>query len=162
MLTQMLRYFERCQAWFRSLVAKAQEATAAADALRYSAELATTNGDLQETIKNLWMSENLDRELIEKEVGLFILHMNEKQLEPNDIIQDRDVISSLCLLYTSMKWLSVKMTGLRHITSHQTDSSRPTMPKSQNRRWTLLNDPHKASNEQNGPVYLPMTQETVQ
>lgn len=61
-----------------------------------------------------------------------------------------------------MKWLSVKMTGLRHITTHQTDSSRATMPKSQNRRWTLLNDPHKASNEQNSPVYLPMTQETVQ
>ncbi|KAI1377455.1 Sec8 exocyst complex component-specific domain-containing protein [Hypoxylon crocopeplum] len=160
--SQMARYYERCFAWFKSLVAKAQEASTAPQSLRYSAELAIENGDVQETIKKLWTSDNLDRELIEKEVGLLIMQTNERSLGPSDIIQDRDVISSLCLLYTSMKWLSVRVVGLRHITRFDTDSSQPTLPKNQNRRWTLLNDPNKANSEQQGPVYLPMTQETVQ
>ncbi|KAK8002716.1 target-rapamycin complex subunit LST8 [Apiospora arundinis] len=162
LISQMMRYHERCQTWFRSLVSKAQEAAATPVTLRYSAELATTNGDLQETIKKLWTSDSLDLELLDKEANLLILQTNERKLEPNDVIQDRDIISSLCLLYTSMKWLAVKVVALRHITTHQTDSSRPTMPKTQNRRWTLLNDPNKATSDQSGPVYLPMTQDTVQ
>lgn len=161
-ISQMNRYYERCLTWFKSLVAKAQEVPTAAQILRFSAELATTEGDLQQTIKKLWTSDSLDRELIEKEVGLFIMQTNERPLEPSDIVQDRDVISSLCLLYTSMKWLAVKIASLRHITRQDTDSSRPTLPKNQNRRWTLLNDPSKAGGNQSGPVYLPMTQETVQ
>ncbi|KAI1076309.1 Sec8 exocyst complex component-specific domain-containing protein [Whalleya microplaca] len=161
-ISQMMRYYDRCFAWFKGLVAKAQEAAAAPQSLRYSAELATTEGDIQETIKKLWTSDNLDPELIEKEVGLLIMHTNERPLGPSDIIQDRDIISSLCLLYTSMKWLSFKVLGLRHITRYDTDSSQQTIPKKQNRRWTLINDPSKANGEPQGPVYLPMTQETVQ
>ncbi|KAI3323288.1 Sec8 exocyst complex component-specific domain-containing protein [Xylariaceae sp. AK1471] len=161
-ISQMMRYYERCSAWFKSLVAKAQDTATTSQTLRFSAELATTEGDIQETIQRLWTSDTLDRELIEKEVGLLIMRTNEHPLDPSDVIQDRDVISSLCLLYTSMKWLSTKIVGLRHITRHNTDSSQPTMPKDQNRRWTLLNDPNKANGEQHGPVYLPMTQDTVQ
>ncbi|KAI1104328.1 Sec8 exocyst complex component-specific domain-containing protein [Jackrogersella minutella] len=160
-ISQMVRYYERCLSWFKALVAKAQEAPMAPQSLRYSAELAIGDGDIQETIKRLWTSDNLDHELIEKEVELLIAQSNERCLEPSDIIQDRDVISSLCLLYTSMKWLSVRIISLRHITRFDTDSSRPTLPRNQNRRWTLLNDPSKASGEPHGPVYLPMTQETV-
>ncbi|KAI0874182.1 Sec8 exocyst complex component-specific domain-containing protein [Hypoxylon argillaceum] len=161
-ITQMMRYYERCLAWFKSLVAKAQDSNAASQDLRLSAKLATTQGEIQDTIQKLWTSDTLDRELIDKEVGLLLMRANESPLEPSDVIQDRDVVPSLCLLYTSMKWLSTKIIGLRHITRHNTDSSQPTMPKDQNRRWTLLNDPSKANGEQQGPVYLPMTQETVQ
>ncbi|KAI1337529.1 exocyst complex component [Xylariaceae sp. FL0016] len=160
-ISQMRRYYERCFAWFKSLVSKAQDGANASQSLRYSANLALTEGDIQETIKKLWTSDDLDRDLIEKEVGLLIMHTSDRSLEPSDIIQDRDVISSLCLLYTSMKWLSIKVASLRHITAHETDSSQATMPKNQNRRWTLLNDPSKANGEQQGPVHLPMTQETV-
>ncbi len=161
-ITQMMRYYEKCFAWFKSLVAKSHEAATEKLSLRYSAELAITEGEVQETITKLWTSDNLDPELLEKEVALLITQANGRSLGPSDIIQDRDVISSLCLLYTSMKWLSVKVVGLRHITRQDTDSSRPTMAKNQSRRWTLLNDPSKANGDQQGSVYLPMTQETVQ
>ncbi|KAI8622972.1 Sec8 exocyst complex component-specific domain-containing protein [Xylariaceae sp. FL1651] len=161
-ISQMNRYYERCFTWFKSLVAKAQDTTSAVQPLRFSAELAITEGEIQETMQRLWTSDNLDLELLEKEVGLLIMRTNERPLGPSDVIQDRDVISSLCLLYTSMKWLSTKIVGLRHITRQDTDSSQPIMPKDQNRRWTLLNDPSKANGEQQGPVYLPMTQDTVQ
>ncbi|KAI0525699.1 Sec8 exocyst complex component-specific domain-containing protein [Xylaria bambusicola] len=161
-ISQMMRYYERCSAWFKSLVAKAQDTNATSQDLRFSAELATTESEIQDTIQKLWTSDGLDPELIEKEIGLLIMRTNERSLEPSDVIQDRDVISSLCLLYTSMKWLTTKIVGLRHITRHDTDSSQPSMPKDQSRRWTLLNDPSKANGEQEGPVYLPMTQDTVQ
>ncbi|KAJ3564722.1 hypothetical protein NPX13_g7747 [Xylaria arbuscula] len=161
-ISQMMHYYERCSTWFKSLVAKAQDTNTASQDLRFSAELVTTESEIQDTIQKLWTSDSLDRELIEKEVGLLIMRTNERSLEASDVIQDRDVISSLCLLYTSMKWLTTKIVGLRHITRHDTDSSQPSMPKDQSRRWTLLNDPSKANGEQQGPVYLPMTQDTVQ
>jgi len=66
----------------------------------------------------------------------------------------------MCVLYTSMKWLAIKIEQLRHITRSDADSSRTSMQKPANRRWTLLNDASRAQDEQ-VPVYLPMTQETV-
>lgn len=162
-ITQMLRYFDRCFSWYKTLVTKAVEEGSADDqqALRLSAVLATEQSEIQEMMLKLWSSDELDYDLIDKEIDILIDQTNQKRLDTSDIIQDRDTISSLCLLYTSMKWLSVKISGLRHITKNDTDSSRSSMPKPEKKRWTSLNDPNKASVEQ-GPVYLPMTAETVQ
>lgn len=163
LVTQMTRYYERCFGWYKLLVTKTQEQTSDSSNLRASARFAVQPGEVHETMKKLWLSEepDADRELVEKEMHLLIESTNETRLEPNDIIQDRDTISSLCLLYTSMKWLAMKISGLRHITTHETDSSRQGMPRQANRRWTLMSDPSKATAE-NGPVLLPLTQETVQ
>lgn len=111
-------------------------------------------------MQRLWTSEGEDRHLLEKETGLLILQTNETPLRWDDIIRDRETISSLCVLYTSMKWLAIKIDQLRHITRNEADSSRAAMQKPQNRRWTLLNDSSRTQDDQN-PVYLPMTQETV-
>jgi exocyst complex component 4 len=160
-ITQMLRYYDRCFNWYKALVTKTQEEASTAQELRASAVMALEPSEIHETMQKLWQAETADRELLEKEASLLIARTKEKKLEPSDIIQDRDTISSLCLLYTSMKWLSVKILSLRHITQNETDSSRSSLPKPERKRWTLLNDPNKATAEE-GPVYLPMTQETVQ
>ncbi|GKT40705.1 putative exoglucanase type C [Colletotrichum spaethianum] len=160
-ITQMMRYYDRCFGWYKSLVGKTQAQAGEPTKLRMSAAMALEEGEVQETIKQLWTSETLERELLEKEVGLLIVQTNEKRMEMADIIQDKDTISSLCLLYTSMKWLAVKIASLRHITRNEADSSRPHLNRGSNKRWTLMNDPNKATSE-DGPVYLPMTQETVQ
>ncbi|KAK2060882.1 Sec8 exocyst complex component-specific domain-containing protein [Colletotrichum caudatum] len=160
-ITQMMRYYDRCFGWYKSLVSKTQAQAGEPTKLRMSAAMTLEEGDVQETIKQLWTSEPLDRELLEKEVGLLIVQTNEKRMDMADIIQDKDTISSLCLLYTSMKWLAVKIASLRHITRNEADSSRPQLNRGSNKRWTLMNDPSKATSE-DGPVYLPMTQETVQ
>jgi hypothetical protein len=78
-----------------------------------------------------------------------------------------------------MKWLSVKVSGLRHIIrsgdaggagvgagangtgSASTAVSRSSLSGQKGKRWTLMNDPNSAASE-GGPVYLPMTQETAQ
>lgn len=160
-ITQMMRYYDRCFGWFKTLVTKIQEDGTATQHLRASAVMATEPGDIHDTIQNLWTAETLDLDLLGKEVALLITETNEKPLQVNDIISDRDSISSICLLYTSMKWLSVKVSSLRHITRNETDSNRASLPVTGKRRWTLLNDPSKATAE-DGPVFLPMTQETVQ
>lgn len=160
-ITQMLRYYDRCFSWYKALVTKTQEESSSAQALRASAVMALEPGDINETMQKLWKSDHSDLELLEQEASLLIEQTNETKLEVSDIIQDRDTISSLCLLYTSMKWLSVKILGLRHITRNETDSSRSSLPKPEKKRWTQLNDPSKATAEE-GPVHLPMTQETVQ
>lgn len=162
MVTQMMRYYDRCFSWYKSLVIQAQELVVDATNanLRASARLSLDAGDIQETMKNLWMADEMDWELAENEVHQLIDLTNDSPLEAKDIIQDRDSISSLCLLYTSMKWLAVKISSLRHITIHETDTTRQNLPRHSGRRWTLMNDPNKASDE--GPVQLPLTQDTVQ
>ncbi|PHH89250.1 hypothetical protein CDD83_6417 [Cordyceps sp. RAO-2017] len=161
-VSQMMRYYDRCFSWYRSLVTKTQERASDSGKLRASARFAVQAGEVQETMQRLWTSEeDTGRELLGKEVHLLIEQTNETGLEMDDVIQDRETISSLCLLYTSMKWLAAKISGLRHITVHETDSSRQALPRQANRRWTLMNDPNKATSEQ-GPVHLPLTQETVQ
>lgn len=160
-ITQMMRYYDRCFGWFKTLVTKTQEGVTTNQALRASAVMATESGEMHDTILKLWLDEAPDSDLLDKEVALLISETNEKPLQLSDIISDRDTISSLCLLYTSMKWLSVKVAGLRHITRNETDSNRSSLPQAGKRRWTLLNDPNKVTAE-DGPVFLPMTQETVQ
>jgi exocyst complex component 4 len=112
-------------------------------------------------MKKLFTADEMDWELAEKEIHLLMELTNESPLDSGDVIQDRDSISSLCLLYTSMKWLAVKIAGLRQITTHDTDTSRQNLPRHSGRRWTLMNEPSKGSGEE-GPVSLPLTQETVQ
>jgi exocyst complex component 4 len=161
-ITQMMRYFDRCFGWYKTLVAKAnEEGTGDSQSLRLSAVMATDSGELQETMVKLWEVEEPDLDLLDKEIDLLIAQATEKNIGKSDIIQDRDTISSLCLLYTSLRWLSLKIAGLRHITKNEADSSRSSVPKPEKRRWTLLNDPNKSILEQ-GPVFLPMTQDTVQ
>lgn len=160
-ITQMMRYYDRCFGWYKTLVTKTQEGGTSTQQMRASAGMATEPGDIHDTIQNLWTAETLDLDLLGKEVALLITETNEKPLQASDVISDRDSISSLCLLYTTMKWLAVKVSSLRHITRNETDSNRSSLPATGKRRWTLLNDPSKATSG-DGPVFLPMTQETVQ
>jgi exocyst complex component 4 len=159
-IQQMERYFERCGSWYKSLVSRVRESDT--PALKLSALLATGPGDIHDAVQKLWTSEENGRHLLEKETGLLILQTNETPLRLDDTIMDRDTISSLCILYTSMKWIAIKIDQLRHITRNEIDSSRHSMQmqKPQGRRWTLLNGASRPQDDQN-PVYLPMTQETV-
>lgn len=159
-VTQMMRYYDRSFSWFKSLVTKTPEQNSD-DNLRAAARFSLQRGELQDAMKRLWAADALDQALLDKEMDLLIQQTNESRLEMNDIIQDRDTISSLCLLYTSMKWLTAKISGLRHITTHETDSSRQALPRKANRRWTLMGDHNKVASEQ-GPVHLPLTVESVQ
>ncbi|RFU32222.1 hypothetical protein B7463_g4101, partial [Scytalidium lignicola] len=157
-ITQIMRYYDRCFDWYKSLVSRGRDTDNFT--LKTSASLATEQSELHETMRKLWIAEGDEKDLLEKEVGLLILHSNEHPLTQQDIIMDRETISSLCVLYTSMKWLAIKIEQLRSITRSEADSSRTSIPRPTNRRWTLLNDGPRLQDSHN-QVYLPMTQETV-
>ena len=254
-ITQMMRYYDRCFSWYKALVTKTQssassssgsgdESSSAAtspvdragsenDGLRVSAVLALEGGEIANTARALWavdeeMADNAEaaastsssstavaavaastaaavsasssdaallankkESLLQKEVDLLLARASggganatEKQpkqrLDMSDVISDRDAITQLCLLYTSMKWLAIKIGGLRHITQQSAEAigsnGKPmvggggggapnaALAKPDKRRWTLLSaEPGKAALDGVGrPVYLPMTQETVE
>jgi exocyst complex component 4 len=160
-VTQMMRYYDRCFSWFKSLVTKTQEQAVDSSDLRASARLSVDPGEIHEIMQKMVNSDEWNMELAMQEIHALIEQSNDTPLEMSDIIQDRDTISSLCLLYTSMKWLAGKISRLRHITTHETDSARQSLSRQANRRWTLMNDANRSSTEQ-GAVHLPLTQETVQ
>ncbi|KAG6011753.1 exocyst subunit [Claviceps pusilla] len=178
-VTQMARYYDRCLDWYKSLVTKTQEQggkDAANNNLRAAARFSIQLGPLEEVVRKLWNAKE-DAEvdttaLLDQEIRELIEQTDETRLEMNDVIQDRDTILSLCLLYTSMKWLAAKISCLRHITMHETDSSRQALPPRQPmRRWTMMGDrgnkaaasaSSASSSSDQGPVHLPLTQETVQ
>lgn len=160
-ITQMVSYYDKCCEWYKGLVSRTQDDASLESALKSSAALAAGPGDIHDTLQKLWTAEKSDRELLEKETGLLVLNTNESPLTPNDLISDRKLIGSLCLFYTSMRWLASKISELRHITSHDMDSSRRNTTRGTAAlRWTLLNDPSRVIDGKE-PVYLPMTQETV-
>ncbi|PNP53492.1 hypothetical protein THARTR1_06186 [Trichoderma harzianum] len=158
-VTQMMRYYDRCFSWFQSLVTKRHDQPADSSNLRASARFSVQSSEVNDIAKQLWAADELDSGLMRKEVQLLIQKTNGQRLEANDVIQDRDTISSLCLLYTSMRWLAAKIQSLRHITSQETDTSRQHLPRQSGQRWTL-NDPSKTSGQ--SPVQLPLTTESAQ
>ncbi|KAL1895180.1 exocyst subunit [Sporothrix stenoceras] len=225
-ITQMMRYYDRCFSWYKALVTKTQVDSSATDAsassssptgsdadtqrLRVSAVLALEGGDVANTVRALWaVDEELadaadagasstattsavddqvvlmhkKTALLQREVEQLLARYSGKsqRLGMSDVISDRDAITSLCLLYTSMKWLAVKIGGLRHIARPDGDPTGPSrtannagsgasgasggssaLAKPDKRRWTLLNTESGKALADAGPVYLPMTQESVQ
>ncbi|KAG7120681.1 exocyst complex component sec8 like protein [Verticillium longisporum] len=103
-IRQMMRYYDRCFGWFKSLVSKTQETATDTQTLRLAAKLALEPSQINETIKGIWASETTDTVLMDKEIGQLIAYTNNQKTELSDILQDKDTISSICLLYTSMKW----------------------------------------------------------
>ncbi|ROT39164.1 Sec8 exocyst complex component-specific domain-containing protein [Sodiomyces alkalinus F11] len=160
-ITQMMRYYDKCFGWYKSLVTKGQDEATDSQTLRLSATLALEPSAITETAVALWSSEEPDAVQLEKEIDLLISRADEKSLELSDVVQDKDVMPSLCMLYTSMKWLSVKTAALRYITQNDVENARPTLPRQSSKRWTLMNDSTKTSSDE-GPVHLPMTPETAQ
>jgi exocyst complex component 4 len=158
-ITQMVAYYEKCCQWYKALVSRPQEPGSSSDSLKTSAALANGPGEIHDNMQKLWLADGDAQELLEKETGLLILQCNETPLQLSDVILDRKPIAALCLLYTSLKWLSTKIEHLRRITTHDVDSSH-TMRPAHNRRWTLIHAQSRGSSESEG-VYLPMTQETV-
>ncbi|KAI9700393.1 MAG: hypothetical protein M1836_002408 [Candelina mexicana] len=160
-VTQMVTYYDKCFGWYKALVTRAQAHANNGISLKAAACFAQS-AEFHDIITKLWESEGLDRqELLKKENALLILDTSEKPLEPSDIISDRKAISSLCLLYTSMKWLASKAIQLRYITDRGLDSSHPQSrhQSRQGRRWTLRDSTR--SRKEGLPVYLPMTHESV-
>ena len=109
---------------------------------------------------------------------MLIAKTNEKPVDPFDIISDRRSVTSLCLIYSSMvsvclmekhgfrstvltrlvqQWLAIQLLQLRRIVP---ETSRSHRDSTKPRPLSLLSSPGYI--DLNTPIYLPMTQETVE
>ncbi len=158
---QMEAYAQKCTSWYKTLVSRVNP-TATGRKLRAPAAWAES-AEMEDLINQIFQTDPSDsinfNTLVEQETSLLLPTIEQEPLDQGDIIQDKKTLTSLCLLYTSMKWLSTKIARLRHISDRATDSTR-TEPGSQrhNRRWTQITSEPRS---QGASVYLPLTQETA-
>lgn len=158
-IAQLVTYYDKCRGFYKSLVTRAQSQAESGIRLKAAASL-SENDDLREVTSRLWAgSGDTERQLLERETGLLINLTHETPLEAASVISDRKAIMSLCILYTSMKWLSGKLSRLRRAVHEQVDDAHGSIKGGLSGRW--------ASYEQNqtvtetSPVYLPLTDELV-
>ncbi|GAB7347743.1 hypothetical protein MBLNU459_g5295t1 [Dothideomycetes sp. NU459] len=156
-ISQMRDYYNKCYGWFKALVAKPQLHASEERRPKKSAALAEYNADMRDLVTRLLSSTQEDEDvdpLIQQETTTLISTAKSQPLLDADLILDHKTLSSLCTLYTSIRWFSTRVSGLRHIsqtaTSPATSSSRnPT------RRWTT--SPRNPLQ----PIYLPLDHESA-
>lgn len=112
---------------------------------------------------------------------MLIAKTNEKPLDPFDIISDRRSVTALCLMYSSMvsvflankrgsrstllteslqQWLAIQLQRLRLIMPEASRSHRDSTKPEHTRQLSLFSSTQPI--DPNSPIYLPMTQETVE
>jgi exocyst complex component 4 len=154
----MSTYAAKCSGWYKALVSRSQPSESGRR-VRAAAAFAEQEG-LQEIFLSLVQADPEQvPALQEQEISILLSTVEEDTLDEADLIQDRKVVTALCLLYTSMKWLATKVAQLRHISDRATDSSRREPGKHHNRRWTLLSSTEPRT--EGLPVYLPLNRETA-
>ncbi|PGH18258.1 hypothetical protein AJ79_00597 [Helicocarpus griseus UAMH5409] len=164
-INQIVTYYDKCCGWYKALVTRMSPQHNGGVQLKAAAAY-VESGDIRETATELWnCSDDKRQELITKEIDLLVKRTSETPLEPYDIVSDPKTVFSLSLLYNSMQWLVNSLSRLRHITSHQTDSSQPQPQSSgrtpHTRRWTLISSMNSNHDSTSAPIHLPMTQESV-
>lgn len=158
-ITQMQTYAAKCNGWYKVIVTRPQPKESGR---RIKATAAFADeGDIHEVLNSLFQAgPDQTQELLEKEIALLIAETEKDPLDQGDLINDKKSINSLCLLYTSMKWLATKIAQLRHISDRATDSSHPESGNQRhNRRWTMLSSAEPRA--EGLPVYLPLNKETA-
>jgi exocyst complex component 4 len=161
-VSQMDTYAQKCVGWYKALVSRPQPSMTGR---RLKAPAAWSESEeLERLVSQILQCDPSDREnfdqLVENEIGLLIQAVNTESLDQSDMLQDKKSIISLCLLYTSMKWLATKTAQLRHISDRATNSARAESTKDRHtQRWTMLSSSEPRA--EGAPVYLPLNRETV-
>ena len=101
--------------------------------LKTAAAMAAS-GELRIILEESWNTEGVvSDESLHREIQLLLSFNQENPIQPADIISDRRSVSGLCLLHTSMIWLSARLTALRQPVPE------PSARLSSTRRWTHFN-----------------------
>lgn len=124
-------------------------------------------------MQHIWQRDGGDCEdLIKKENTLELQIQGDQPIPSSDLIRDRKIISALCLLYTSMKWLASKTTQLRQVEDSDAfaradpgsrgakNAPESAHSQARRRRWTLGRQQKQPMAEETPPV-LPMSKDTV-
>ncbi|KAF2205581.1 hypothetical protein GQ43DRAFT_385604 [Delitschia confertaspora ATCC 74209] len=158
-ITQMQTYYDKCYGWYKALVSRVQPREN--DRRTKASAAFAENEHIKDVISSLFQADAEQAPaLLDDEIKSLVTEVDKEALDEGDLILDQKNITGLCLLYTSMKWLSTKVVQLRHISDRATDSSQQESGSQRHtRRWTLL---ASAEPRMGGaPVYLPLDKETA-
>ena len=159
-ITQILAYYDKCCEWYRALVRRPQMEAQDDVRLKPAAAMADS-GELRDICERI-LNNDVDTEKehpLQQEVKVLISKTNVEPLEPFDIISDRRSVTALCLIYNSMQWLASRLQQLRRFvpeSSHQRTDSQRSLHARQLSLFANTNP-----QDENVPVFLPMTQETI-
>ena len=162
-ITQVVAYYDRCCAWYGALVKRPQSQTQGEGRQLKTAAAMVDSGQIKNLAESVWRKENLgnQEDSIQKEIKMLIAKTNETPLDPFDIISDPRSVKALSLLYSSMQWLTTQLHQLRRVVPDKHRAHNESIHKAHHKRqWSLLDSNRLQDN--NSPVYLPMTQETVE
>ncbi|QDS70101.1 hypothetical protein FKW77_005111 [Venturia effusa] len=158
-INQMMAYYEKCHIWLQTTIARPHPHPVSGKMVKMSAAL-MEDGPIKDVVIGLTHADDEGKEtLIEQETDLLINSVSELPIEEVDLIVDRRNIALLCSLATSMRWLGVKIKGMRHISNLAVDSSRRESNVKNQRRWTLIGNADKGVED--GRVYLPLSSESA-
>ena len=159
-ITQMNTYYEKCSTWYKSLVTRSQYETDGRQ-LKTAASLAEV-GDVcgfVTSLRNAPAGE--EAALLAQEPTKVVAALNSRQLSESDLISDRKSLNQLCLLFSSMTWLSTKLSQLRKISEKATDSANrrnsSMIPIKRTLTTTLLEN----SEDDSRIAYLPLSSESA-
>lgn len=158
-ISQMIAYYERCRQWLQTTIARPHPHPISGAKLKMSAAM-IEEGPIKDVVIGLTHADDEGKEtLIQQETDLLIKSALEFPIEEVDIIVDRRNIALLCSLGTSMRWLGIKIKGMRHISNLAVDSNRRESNTKSQRRWTLITDAGKSVED--GRIYLPLNNESA-
>ncbi|KAF3925899.1 hypothetical protein ABW20_dc0104832 [Dactylellina cionopaga] len=138
-------YYEKCHAFFRTLVQKD------VDILKKSAEWVQP-GELEGTMRQMWFDPSAFEDFLYKETLVYAKLKGKTGVAADEIISDRKTIYTLCILYNSMEWFTRKLRKLRQVTDLE-DPSKDEGTRT--RRWNNVNS--QLSRDSSSPVFLPLT-----
>jgi exocyst complex component 4 len=161
-INQMDTYAQKCTGWYKALVSRSQPSPSGR---RIKAPAAWAESeDIGDLVSRIFQADTEDNDsfaqLTETVVTSLSQAVEAEPLDQADMLQDKKSIISLCLLYTSMRWLATKTAQLRYISDRATNSARAETAKERhNQRWTLLSSSEPRA--EGASVYLPLNQETA-
>ena len=169
-ITQLHTYFDKCCGWYKASVSRLAPSPSNPSGTTLALKAAATYaeaGEIRDAASGLLQDKQTG--LVSQEIQLLLSATKSNPLHPYDIIADAKSVSSLCLLYNSMQWLSSSLSQLRDVENSSSSVSR-SRPSSQTnpRRWTLLTSlqPTRERSQSAGgsditPALLPLNSESV-
>ncbi|KAL7273180.1 exocyst subunit [Rhizina undulata] len=153
-------YFDKCYEWYKELVSKRSTTEdVGGNPEKKSAQWAGMD-EIRNAMSALWKDVNMSEDNLKKETEVQLAEKSDKPITYSDLITDRKIINSLCILYTSMKWFASKVVQLRHVEESETFSRNDgNSGGRRRRRWTLLE--FNKTRDESRAVCLPMTADTV-
>lgn len=164
-ISQLRKFYDKCYTFFKTVVAISQPSQRVEQRPKKSAALAEFNADMRDLVTNLLNAAGQERAnllrqvskyinsmltllMLYQETSLIVSSTKSNHLTDADLILDRKALSNLCTLYTSTRWFTTNVSGLRQLS---TTMMPQTNSRPQNRRWTTLTtvNPNQA-------VYLPL------